>query len=109
MIQIFGTKKCSETRKTRRFFEERRIPFHFIELSEKPMSRGELESVCRVLDPESLLDTEGKLYRKQNLQYMKFDIFEKLLEEPLLFRTPIVRNGKMATVGYVPERWKEWI
>lgn len=107
-IQIFGTKKCSETKKAERYFKERRIPFQFIDLSEKGMSKGEMESVMRSIPAEELIDTGSKLYEKLNLKYMKFNIVEKLLENPLLIVTPVVRNGKQATKGYSPEIWEKW-
>ena len=107
-IQIFGTKKCNETRKAERYFKERRILYHFRDLNEKGISKGELENIRRVFDLEDLFDKEGKEYRKRNLQYMTFNIEEELLNDALLFRTPIVRNGKEVTIGYQPEIWKNW-
>jgi len=91
------------------FFKERKIPYQWINLSEKPMSRGELMSVLGSVSAQDLIDPESKAYKKMNLGYMKFDIPEKLLEEPALFRTPIVRDGKKATAGYQPDIWKQWI
>ena len=108
-IQIFGLKKCSQTKKAERFFKERNIPFQLINMQEKPMSRGELQSVSGTVPPGELIDTEGREYSRLNLKYMNFSIEEKLLENPILFRTPIVRNGKKATAGYDPETWKRWI
>lgn len=108
-IQIFGTKNCSDTRKAERFFKERRINFHFRDLSEKGISRGELENIKRIYPAEELIDKEGKQYRKRNLQYITHDIEEELLSDPLLFKTPIVRDGRNVTVGYQPEEWKKWI
>ena len=108
-IQIFGTKKCSDTRKAERFFKERGIQFHFRDLNEKGVSKGELENIKRVFDIEELIDTEGKQYQKRNLKYINHDIEEELLEDALLFKTPIVRNGKEVTVGYEPDVWKSWI
>lgn len=108
-IQIFGTKKCSDTKKAERFFKERGIQFHYRDLAEKGISKGELESIKKVFDSEDLIDTEGKQYKKRNLKYILHNIENELLEDPLLFRTPIVRNGNQATVGYDPEIWKNWI
>lgn len=108
-LQIFGTKSCKNTKKAEMFFKERRIPFHSVNLAEKPMSRGELQSVLASVSAEDLLDRESKAFKAQNLQYMKFDIVAKLLEAPALFKTPIVRNGKKATAGFEPEVWKKWI
>lgn len=108
-IQIFGTKKCQETRKAERFFKERNISFQFIDLAEKGMSKGELESVKATVKLENLIDRNGKEFQKRNLKFMAFDIAEELLKNPLLFATPVVRDGRKATVGYQPEVWKAWL
>ena len=108
-IQIFGIKGSSDTRKAERFFKERRITFHFRDLNEKGISNGELENIKRVIPVEELIDKEGKQYQKRNLSYMVFDIEEELLNDSLLFKMPIVRNGRLATAGYQPDIWKEWI
>lgn len=107
-IQIFGTNKCQDTRAAQRFFKERGIPFQYIDLAEKGLSKGELARVKAVVGLENLIDTEGKEYKKQNLQYLTHDVEEELLKNPLLFRTPVVRNSSKATVGYKPEIWKTW-
>lgn len=108
-IQIFGTKKCSDTRKAERFFKERRIQFHFRDLNEKGISKGELDNIGRKFSVEDLIDRNGKQFRKRNLEYMTFDIENELLEDALLFKTPIVRNGNEVTLGYEPQIWKAWI
>ena len=108
-IQIFGTKKCSDTRKTERFFKERNIQFHFRDLNEKGISKGELDNIKRIFEIDDLIDKDGKQYQKRNLKYITHDIENELLEDALLFRTPIVRNGKDVTLGYDPDVWKEWI
>ena len=108
-IQIFGIKSNNDTRKAERFFKERRIPFHFRDLNEKGISKGELENIKQAIPHEELMDKEGKQYQKRNLKYMVFDIEEELLNDPLLLKMPIVRNGRLATVGYQPETWKDWV
>lgn len=108
-IQIIGTKKCKETQKAERFFKERRITFHFRDLAEKGLTKGELENISRVIPFEELIDTEGKRYKERGMQYMKFDIEVELLNDSLLLKTPIVRNGNLVTVGYQPEVWKKWL
>lgn len=108
-VQIFGTPKCKDTRKAERFFKERGIQVHFVDLREKEISPGELRSITQVIPVADLIDTEGRQYYKRNLQYMKFDIMRELLEDPLLFKTPIVRFGHKVTVGYAPEIWEEWV
>ncbi|MFH1198079.1 MAG: ArsC/Spx/MgsR family protein [bacterium] len=108
-IQIFGTKGCSYTRKAERFFKERRIIYHFRDLNEKGVSKGELENIKRVFNVDDLIDKEGKQYRKRNLQYILHNVEEELLTDPLLFKTPIVRNERHVTIGYQPDMWKEWV
>lgn len=108
-IQIIGTKKCKETQKAERFFKERRIPYHFRDLAEKGISKGELENIKQAIAIEELIDKNGKQFKKRGFEYMKYDIETELLEDSLLLKTPIVRNGKLATVNYAPEVWQEWI
>jgi len=108
-IQIIGTKKCKETQKAERFYKERRIPYHFRDLTEKGISKGELANIKRAIQIEELIDKEGKQFKNRGLEYMVYDIETELLEDSLLLKTPIVRNGRLATVGYQPEIWKEWI
>ena len=107
-IQIIGTKGCRDTQKAERFFKERRILFHLRDLNEKGLAKGELENITRVIPLEELLDREGKQFKKRNLQYMVFNLEEELLSDPLLLKTPIVRNGKDSTLGFQPEIWKKW-
>ena len=108
-IQIIGTKKCKETQKAERFFKERRILYHFRDLSDKGISKGELENISRVIPLDELIDRESKRFKDRGIQYMVFDIEEELLEDSLFLKTPIVRNGRLATVGFNPEVWKEWL
>lgn len=108
-IQIIGTKKSNDTKKAERFFKERGIKYHFKDLSEKGLSQGELNNITRVFDPDELIDREGKQYKKRNLEYIMHDVEEELLNDPLLLRTPIVRNGSKVTLGNDPDTWKEWI
>lgn len=108
-IQIIGTKKCRETQKAERFFRERRIQFYFRDLTEKALSAGELENISRKITIDRLIDTESKRYKERGLKFMVFNIEEELLNDPLLIKTPIVRNGSLSTVGYTPEIWLEWL
>ena len=107
-IQIFGTPKCQDTRKAQRFFKERGIPFQYIDLTAKGLSKGELNSVKSTVGIENLIDKEGKEYARKNLKYLTHNVEEELLNNPLLLKTPIVRNGSKATAGYKPDVWKEW-
>ncbi len=108
-IQIIGTKKCSDTRKAERFFKERNIKYQFRDLNEKGLSKGELNKISQKINVDDLIDRDGKQYKKRNMDYMVFDIEEEVLNDPLLLKTPIVRNGMLVTVGYRPEEWKKWI
>ena len=110
-IQVFGTKKSFDTKKAQRYFKERRIPFQFVDLREKGLSKGELQSVVRAAGGiDALLDEKAKdqdtLALVQHL--VESQRFEKLLENQQVLREPIVRNGRQATVGYAPDVWKGW-
>lgn len=107
-IQIFGTKKCQNTRKAERYFKERKIPVQFVDLNVRGLSQGELNKVKQVIGLENLIDKDGKEYAKRNLKYMVHDVEEMLLTVPLLLKTPIVRNKNAVTVGYCPDVWKSW-
>lgn len=108
-IQIFGTKKCNDTKKAERFFKERNIKFHFRDLAEKGISKGELNNISHKIPITDLIDKEGKQFKKKNLQFMVFDVETELLNDPLLLKTPIVRNGNEVTVGFEQEIWKNWL
>ena len=110
-IQIFGTKKCKETKKAERFFKERRIPFQFVDMKEKGMSKGEFTSVANSNGGmENMLNPNAKDQDALALiQYIaQEDKLEKILENQQVIKTPIVRNGKQSTVGYQPDVWKTW-
>ena len=110
-IQIFGTKKCNDTKKAQRYFKERGIKFQFIDMKEKGMSKGEFNSVASANGGmENMLDADCK--DRDTFMLIKYlaaeDKLEKILENPQVIRTPIVRNGKQSTIGYQPEVWKGW-
>lgn len=107
--QIFGTRKCQESRKAERYLKSLGIKFQLIDLLEKPISKGELTSVSRSIPLSELIDKQGAEYKKRNLQYMVHDVETVLLQYPLLLKTPIVRLGQKATSGYQPEVWKQWL
>jgi arsenate reductase-like glutaredoxin family protein len=108
-VQIFGRKDCSETRKAERWFRERRISVHFVDLKQKGLAPRELESVAKPIGLENLLDRQSKRFLEKGLAFMSpARISRVLLEDPLLLRTPIVRNGKEATLGMRPEIWMDW-
>ena len=108
-IQIFGKNKCFDTRKAQRWFKERGIKFQMIDLAQKGMSRGELDSVLKAVGSlDALIDEKSKGYAE--LAYLAYeeDKKQKLLEDGTLMKTPVVRNGRQATVGYQPEVWAKW-
>ncbi len=107
-IQIFGKAKCFDTKKAQRYFKERRIKFQFVDIIKFGMSRGELTSVKNAVGLEAMIDKDDQDYPL--VQYLASDEakLDKLWEEPYLIKTPIVRNGRQATVGYAPEVWKDW-
>ena len=108
-IQVFGRKSCQETRKAERYFKERGIPFQSIDLKEKGFSPKELESLARPIGYENLLDRDSRLFKEKGLAFMSPSRVPKvLLEEPMLVKTPVVRNGPQATLGYKPDVWKTW-
>lgn len=112
-VQLFGTKKCAESRKAERFFKERGVKLHVVDLAQKGMSAGELRNVAsRVGGMEALIDREGKRYVEKGLKYAAPTgprIETMLVDDPLLLRTPIIRSEGRATVGFVPEIWQGWI
>ncbi len=111
IVQIFGTKKCQETRKAERWFKERGLPVQSIDLREKGLSPGELRSVASQVGVESLIDREGTRYRDRGLRAAAPTgprVEQALIDDPLLLKTPIVRRGKSATVGFQPEIWEKW-
>ena len=107
-IQIFGKSKCFDTKKAERWFKERKIKYQYVDLPRIGLSRRELESVKQAVGLEALMDEKDPDFPL--LQYLARpeDKLEKLYEEPWRVKTPVVRNGKQATVGYQPEVWKTW-
>ena len=107
-IQIFGKSKCFVTKKAERYFKERKIKYQLIDLPRYGMSKREFESVKSVVGLEAMIDEKSKDY--DLLKYLAYDSdrAEKLMDDPSLIKTPIVRNGKKATIGYCPDIWKQW-
>ncbi|MBD5639689.1 ArsC family transcriptional regulator [Clostridium botulinum] len=109
-IQIFGIKKCFDTKKAERYFKERKIKYQFIDLNIKGLSKGELQSIKSAIGLNELINKDSREYKKTNIGSIRTDSVKEdlILNNPKLYKTPIVRNGKKATVGYEPEIWKEW-
>ena len=111
-IQIFGKSKCFGTKKAERWFKERRIRFQSIDLVKYGMSGGEFDSVLRAVGGiDRLIDWEQKAPEIDLMRYMddKTAKEDKVFDNPKLMKTPVVRNGKQATVGYCPEIWETWV
>ncbi len=104
--QLFGTKKCPETRKAERFFKDRNIEYQFRDIIEKPPSRGEMETLLRQAGVEELLDTESKTYKNDGWKYRDFDPLETLISVPGLLKTPILRTDSEVLCGFKIEVWK---
>lgn len=110
-IQIFGTKKCFDTKKAERYFKERNVKYQFIDMKEKGMSKGEYNSVKQAVGGlKAMLDEKCK--DKDALALVQYiadeEKDEKVLENQKVLKTPIVRDGKKATIGYAPDVWKNW-
>lgn len=107
-VQIFGKSKCFDTKKAERYFKERKIKYQMIDLPRFGISPRELQSVIQRTGLEALIDEKAN--DAEILKYLAYDEDkkQKLLENPSLLKTPIVRNGKAATVGYCPEIWAKW-
>jgi len=109
-IQIFGVKKCFDTKKAERYFKERKIKYQFVDLTMFGLSKGELQSVKAALGLNNLVNKTANNYKTLNMDHIISESGkeEMLLNNPSLYKTPIVRNGKQATVGYVPVVWVSW-
>ncbi len=110
-IQIFGKNKCFDTKKAERYFKERRIKFQYIDLNRYGMSGKEFDSVLRAVGGiDNLIDSEGKSQEITLMKYMddRRAKEDKVFDDPTLMKTPVVRNGKLATAGYCPEIWETW-
>lgn len=111
-IQIYGKPKCFDTKKAERYFKERRIKVQMIDISKYPMSQGEFRNIKTALKMslDEMIDDKSKLYESLFIKYLanESDKEEKIFENQAIFKTPIVRNGKQATIGYQPDVWKNW-
>ena len=111
-VQIFGTKKSAETRKAMRFFAERRVKTHFVDLTERAASLGELKRFAQKFGIGALIDKESRRYAELGLAHARYSDerwLERLAEEPLLLRQPLVRQQHQLTVGSAEETWKAWV
>jgi arsenate reductase len=111
-VQVFGFKNCQDTRKALRFFSERRLPVHFVDLDERPAARGELRRFQEKFGAAALINREHPRFRALGLHVSGSSperILERSLTEPRLLRTPLVRGANRVTIGYAADDWKAWI
>lgn len=111
-IQIFGVKKSADTRKALRFFSERRIKTHFVDLRERPAAPGELTRFTQKFGVLALVDVNGARYSELGLKQARYSDtrwFDMLVEDPLLLRMPLVRSGNRLTVGLAEDDWRSWV
>ena len=111
-VQVFGIQKSADTRKALRFFKERRVQVHFVDLKVRPASKGELTRFAQKFGVEGILDRESKRFRDLGLgaaHYSDRRWLELLVEEPLLLNMPLVRKGNELAVGFAEDTWKEWM
>ena len=106
MVQIYGRKKCSCTRKAQRYFSDRGIQVQNVDLDQKSPGRREIELFVQVAGADALIDQDGKNYKARGLAYMDFDSVEELNENPALLRTPLVRSGRTIVVGEDEAGWR---
>jgi len=111
-IQVFGFEDSNATRGALRFFRERRIVVHYVDLRKKPIAAGELRRFIDRLGAAALLDTDGRRYKEQGLAYLSTDaqgITQRLLADARLLNLPLVRYGDDVTAGKAEETWKAWL
>jgi arsenate reductase (glutaredoxin) len=111
-VQIFGVKKNADTRKALRFFSERRVKTHFVDLIERPASIGELRRFAQKFGVKALVDREARRFAELGLHYAQLSDerwLEKLSEEPSLLRLPLVRNANLLVIGADEATWKSWM
>jgi arsenate reductase len=110
-VQIFGVKKSADTRKALRFFAERRVKTHFVDLNQRPASPGELRRFIERFGIEAIIDRNSRRFADLGLGAARLSEegwLDKLAAEPLLLRMPLVRYGDQLTVGEATDSWREW-
>jgi arsenate reductase (glutaredoxin) len=108
-IQVFGVKNSPATRAAERFFKERRVAIQMVDLKKKAIAAGEIKRFVERFGWNGLLETEGKAYVEAGLKYLKLseaELMQRIEREPLLLRLPLVRGGKLASIGQDEESWK---
>lgn len=110
-VQIFGVKKSAETRKALRFFAERRVKTHFVDLQERAASRGELNRFAQKFSVQALVDRDSRRFAESGLRAAHLSderLLERLVDDPMLLRMPLVRYQHQVTIGLAEEQWKAW-
>ena len=111
-VQVFGTHKHADVRKALRFFSERRVNVHFVDLKERAASRGELQRFAQKFGVSALIDKNSKRYTELGLGVVRYDDsrwLDKLVEEPLVIRVPLVRCQHKVTIGLAEDEWNSWV
>lgn len=111
-VQVFGTHKHADVRKALRFFSERRVKVHFVDLKERAASKGELQRFAQKFGVSALIDKDSKRYAELGLGVVRYDDdrwLDKLAEEPLVLRVPLVRCQQKLTIGLAESDWKAWL
>lgn len=111
-VQVFGTKKSADTRKALRFFAERRVRTHFVDLAERAASRGELMRFAQKFGVQALIDESSKRFADLGLRTARYGDerwLAILADEPLLLKMPLVRHGSALTIGAAEDEWKGWL
>jgi arsenate reductase-like glutaredoxin family protein len=111
-VQIFGVRKSADTRKALRFFAERRVKTHFVDLMQRPAAKAELRRFIQKFGIDAILDTGSKRFQELGLRYARLSEetwLDKLSAEPLLLKVPLVRNSAQLAVGDDEETWKKWM
>lgn len=111
-VQVFGVKKSADTRKALRFFSERRVRTHFVDLTERAASPGELSRFVQKFGVKALVDEQSRRFAELGLHHASRSEsrwLELLVDEPLLLRMPLVRSGKLLSIGAAEADWKRWI
>jgi arsenate reductase len=111
-VQIFGLENDQATRAALRFFKERRVDIHLVDLRRKPIAVGELRRFVQRLGAAALVDADGRVYREGGLAYLRMDepeLVERLLADPRLLKLPLVRFGEAVSAGRAEATWKTWL
>jgi len=111
-VQVFGVRKSADTRRALRFFAERRVKTHFVDLTVRAASPGELRRFVQRFGVEALLDRDGRRFQDLGLRAARYSDarwLERLAQEPMLLRMPLVRSGQRLTVGPAEEDWRAWV